>query len=129
MTETKDYGKMNKGELVETIEALNVHYAERVDALMATIQELEDKLSRKRTDGRKEEVLALLQTKPMSIYDMSEALNISNKNVSSQLCYLKKDGHRIATNADGQKFLEGFDYSEIEIPDELESTETDESAE
>jgi biotin operon repressor len=136
MTELKDVTKMNKAELLDEIERLNVHYAERVTDLEMKIQELEDRLSRKRTDGRKEEVLALLQTKPMSILEMSEALDISNKNISSQLCYLKKDGHRIATNADGQKHLEGFDYSEIEIPEEIEAAEetiednpADESAE
>jgi biotin operon repressor len=88
-----DYEKMTKAELIETI------------------RDLEEKLARKKGDGRKEEVLALLKTAPHSIYEMAEKLDISNKNVSSQLCYLKKDGHRIATNADGQKFLESHDYA------------------
>lgn len=119
MQEHHDLNKLTKAELITHVEQLNVHYAERVTALEENIRDLEDRLSRRRTDGRKDEVLGLLQTKPMSIFEMSEALNISNKNVSSQLCYLKKDGHRIATNADGLKFLEGYDYSEIDVPNIL----------
>ena len=78
--------------------------------LLAVIEELNTKLARRSGEGRKEEVLALLQERPMAIQDMADALGISNKNVSSQLCYLKKDGVRIATNADGQKHIEGFEY-------------------
>ncbi len=59
---------------------------------------------------RKKEVLNLLKQKPISIYDMSRSLDITNKNISSQLCYLKKDGYKIATNSDGLKFIEDYDY-------------------
>lgn len=76
------------------------------DEVIAYALELQEKLSRKRGDGRKQEVLALLQNGPISIFDMAEQLGITNKNVSSQLCYLKKDGYAIATNSKGEKFLE-----------------------
>ena len=76
------------------------------EELVDIILELQEKLSRKRGDGRKAEVLKMLQEGPMSIFDMAEALGITNKNVSSQLCYLKKDGYAIATNSKGEKFLE-----------------------
>ena len=88
-----------------TIRELN----EMVEALQLENEKL--KTSRTKTGpGRKEEVLSILKTKPTEIYDIAEELGISNKNVSSQLCYLKSDGHLIATNAKGQKFLEDYDY-------------------
>ena len=57
--------------------------------------------------GRKEEVLKVLQEQgPISILGIAELLNISTKNVSSQLTYLRKAGHSIATKSDGRKFIE-----------------------
>ena len=94
MNETYD----NKSEK-ELIELLN----ER-DSLI-------ESLSKNRTSKRKQEVLELLKKNPISIYDMSVELDITNKNVSSQLCYLKKDGYLICTNSSGCKFLEDYDYN------------------
>jgi len=58
-------------------------------------------------EGRKEEVLRILKEEgKISIVDISKRLNISAKNVSSQLCYLKKEGIKIGTSSDGKKFIE-----------------------
>lgn len=102
-----DYDKMTKAELLTVIE------------------ELSTKLENRKGDGRKEEVLAILKREPMTIYDISEELGISNKNVSSQLCYLKKDGIQIASDPEGRKFLWDFDYKAagITLESDLEKTE------
>lgn len=71
------------------------------------IQEQQTALEQKSGSGRKEEVLKVLQEHgPISILGIAELLNISTKNVSSQLTYLRKAGHRIATKSDGRKFIE-----------------------
>jgi biotin operon repressor len=57
--------------------------------------------------GRKQEVLDLLMTgKHYKIPDLAKILGISDRNVSSQLSYLRADGKAIATDARGYKFLE-----------------------
>lgn len=106
MNETYD----NKSEK-ELIELLN----ER-DSLI-------ESLSKNRTSKRKQEVLELLKKNPISIYDMSVELDITNKNVSSQLCYLKKDGYLICTNSSGCKFLEDYDYNSNNEDDSLDEDE------
>lgn len=55
------------------------------------------KLQESRNSGikRKDEVLALIETEPMSIDAIAEKLNINKKNISSQLSYLRKDGYQI----------------------------------
>lgn len=56
--------------------------------------------------GRKQQVLDLLRShKTISILDIAESLNISTKNVSSQLTYLRSDGHMIFTDPNGRKML------------------------
>lgn len=94
---------------------------EIIDNQQLLIDDLETKLDsiKNRTSKRKQEVLNLLQTKPISIFDMSVKLDITNKNVSSQLCYLKKDGYLICTNSQGQKFFEDYDYSKKDEDDSL----------
>ena len=42
---------------------------------------------------------------PISILDISNELNISTKNVSSLLCYLRKDGITIHTDGKGCKYI------------------------
>ena len=76
------------------------------EQLINIIVELQERPNTK-TDGRKEEVLRVLKERgPISIMDIAEAIGISTKNVSSQLTYLRKDGHAIATKSDGRKFIE-----------------------
>ena len=76
------------------------------EQLINIIVELQERPNAK-TDGRKGEVLRVLKERgPISIMDIAEAIGISTKNVSSQLTYLRKDGHAIATKSDGRKFIE-----------------------
>jgi len=60
---------------------------------------------RQNPDARKTQVLNLLQAAPHTIQELADKLNTSTKNISSQLTYLRKDGHPICTNHIGQKFL------------------------
>lgn len=65
------------------------------------------KLEKAEDGGRKMELLALLRSEGrMSIKQLSEAMGISTKNVSSLLLYLKKEGFRICTDCEGRKFIE-----------------------
>ena len=91
-----DYDKMKKEELIREIEDRE-----------QTILDLQIKLeSSKNNDGRKTQVLELLKTNgSMSILDISKSLNISTKNVSSQLTYLRTDGYQIFTDPKGRKVL------------------------
>jgi len=50
--------------------------------------------------GRKEQVLAILQTGPVTGEEIAKKLGISTRNVSSQLNYLKNDGKRIGQDPD-----------------------------
>jgi predicted ArsR family transcriptional regulator len=75
--------------------------------LVEIIMTQQTALEQKSGSGRKEEVLKVLQEQgPISILGIAELLNISTKNVSSQLTYLRRAGHRIATKSDGRKFIE-----------------------
>ena len=57
--------------------------------------------------GRKDEVLRLLKEHTaISIPAMAKALGINERNVSSQLSYLRKAGYLIGTNSRGWKVLE-----------------------
>ena len=87
----KDYTEMTKEELVVLINELN----EKID-----------KMTKSKEVGRKGEVLEILQTGRFTIKELSVQLNISDKNVSSQLSYLRKDGWLIGTDSKGRKFLE-----------------------
>lgn len=56
--------------------------------------------------GRKDEVLKILSSgDKIMISDIAKELGISNKNVSSQLSYLRSDGYDICTDRNGRKFL------------------------
>ena len=73
-------------------------------------------------DGRKSQVLDLLRScESISILDISKKLNISTKNVSSQLTYLRTDGHQICTNPQGRKFL--MKIEKVEKIDEVEKVD------
>jgi biotin operon repressor len=94
MNETQQVNKIQ--ELIESLEnAFNL------------IDELESQLEQKSQNvGRKQQVLEVLQMNgPMTIKDISRKLNISTKNVSSQLTYLRTDGYQIFTDNNGKKFL------------------------
>lgn len=78
-----------------------------VEEIRELKKELINILKIEKGEGRKEEVLNILRSEgKISILEISRKLNISVKNVSSQLCYLKKDGIKIGTSSDGRKFIE-----------------------
>ena len=56
---------------------------------------LESKITsqKKVVTGRKEQVLKILQAGPVTVAAIAARVGITNRNVSSQLSYLKKDGH------------------------------------
>ena len=82
--------KMNKKELIETL-----------SQAISMLNERKEQRSNK-----KFVVLEILKRgHPISILDISNELNISTKNVSSLLCYLRKDGVTIHTNKKGEKYI------------------------
>lgn len=80
-----------------------------------------------RGPGRKDDVLAMLQKGPAAILEIANALDISTKNVSSQLSYLRKDGYVLHTDEKSRKYLAQAEPVKPEVTDEPEVTE--ESAE
>ena len=84
--------KMNKKELIKTL-----------SQAISMLNERKEQRSNK-----KFVVLEILKRgHPISILDISNELNISTKNVSSLLCYLRKDGITIHTNEKGEKYIVG----------------------
>ena len=62
---------------------------------------------RKFKKGRKDEVLEImLEGGSFSVGELAKLVGISDKNISSQLSYLRKDGYKIATRSNGKKYLE-----------------------
>ena len=99
MKEIKD---MNRDELIEQIQSLN----DQLDHKDNLILELQEQLKSASKDGRKSQVLEILKEHgPINIMSIAQKLNISTKNVSSQLTYLRSDGYRIFTDDNGKKFL------------------------
>ena len=80
-----------------------------------------------RGPGRKDDVLVMLQKGPASILDIANALDISTKNVSSQLSYLRKDGYVIHTDEKSRKYLAAAEPVKTEEPEA--PVETSEAAE
>ena len=84
--------KMNKKELIKTL-----------SQAISMLNERKEQRSNK-----KFVVLEILKRgHPISILDISNELEISTKNVSSLLCYLRKDGIVIHTNEKGEKYIVG----------------------
>lgn len=74
---------------------------DKIDELEATIAEKKVKKSNKKYDA-----LEILKTSsPISILEIADKMNISTKNVSSLLTYLRTDGYVIHTDQHGRKFL------------------------
>jgi biotin operon repressor len=94
--------EMNNNELVSEVQRLN----EVNDTNEGIILDLIQKLESSSKDGRKSQVLELLRKhSSISILELAESLNISTKNVSSQLTYLRSDGYQIFTDPKGRKCL------------------------
>ena len=91
-------------------------YQERTEDLEHAIEWLEEQLAAAlaaqpatatATTGRKDQVLQLMITgKHWKISDLAKAVGINERNISSQLTYLRKAGHAIATDSLGRKFIE-----------------------
>jgi len=87
--------KMTREELIEMVEN-----QEQI------ILDLQLKLEKTSSNGRKSQVLDLLRSyKSISIVEIAKQLDISTKNVSSQLTYLRTDGYQIFTDPKGRKVL------------------------
>ena len=91
-----DYDKMTKEQLIKELEDQE-----------QTILDLQIKLENsKNGEGRKSQILELLRSQgSLSIMEIANKLNISTKNVSSQLTYLRTDGYQIFTDPKGRKVL------------------------
>ena len=91
-----------------------------IDEQAELIVHLQTQLSKKDSGaGRKSQVLDLLiNCSSISILDISKKLNISTKNVSSQLTYLRSDGYKIFTDHRGRKVLNHVVETENDSSDE-----------
>lgn len=83
---------------------------EELKARIAVLEAEKEALTKKVSEvkpGRKNEVLEyLMKHGHVRVSKMAADLGITDRNVSSQMTYLRKDGHRIATDSRGYKFLE-----------------------
>ena len=106
-----------QAEAMEAAQAEEVAaYQERTEDLEHAIEWLEERLAAALaaqpavaavTTGRKDQVLQLMITgKHWKISDLAKAVGINERNISSQLTYLRKAGHAIATDSLGRKFIE-----------------------
>lgn len=99
--------KMERVEIIEMVKNFveNMENDERKEFLKELSKEIRVSFG---DEGRKGEVRKLLEENKdgISIKEIGERLNISNKNVSSILSYLKKDGLRLGTRSDGRKYIE-----------------------
>ena len=107
-----NYEMMRKNELIE--ENYN---------LKQIILDLQMRLeSSKSNDSRKSQVLELLRSNSsISILEMAESLNVSTKNISSQLTYLRTDGYQIFTDPRGRKVL--VEEKVVEVVEDVDDVE------
>jgi len=89
------------------IDLTSQDYQDIIIALRNEVTELRDQVEKlSNGSGRKSQVLEMLQKyESVSILDISKEIGISTKNVSSQLTYLRSDGHKIFTDNNGRKIL------------------------
>jgi len=87
--------EMSKSELLACIEELE-----------SVLCYLESKNGKTFKEGRKSEVLAILQQGRITVKDLAKKVGISERNISSQMSYLRKDGVKIGTDSLGRKFIE-----------------------
>lgn len=100
--------KMERSEVIEMVKGFvsEMTGEERKEFLKELSREV--KVSFGDEGGRKKEVRELLEENRdgISIIEIGERLGMSNKNVSSILSYLRKDGLRLGTRSDGRKYIE-----------------------
>lgn len=99
---------MEMQQIFELVREFMNENAGDTDMLKAFREGIKDAIKMEKGDGRKEQVRQLLEEHGrLSIREMAEILGTSDKNISSQLSYLRKMGIKIATSCDGKKFIEG----------------------
>ena len=123
MAKQKDQDQTLEAALAEQAEAMSAAQAEEVAAYQERTEDLEHAVGWLEeqlvvalaaqpavaavTTGRKDQVLQLMITgKHWKISDLAKAVGINERNISSQLTYLRKAGHAIATDSLGRKFIE-----------------------
>ena len=125
-----------KGNTMKNLEKKVAKLMEQVKTLNSEIEEkdgiildLQVRLEKSQNgSGRKSQVLDLLREfNSISILEIANNLNISTKNVSSQLTYLRSDGHQIFTDPKGRKVLVEKKEEPVkeEVPAEEEVTTTE----
>ncbi len=94
---------MNKTEL----EAYVAEQEEIINQMEEVLGCLETRLSNHKVikPGRKEQCLEILKIGPISNGAIAKRVGISARNVSSQLSYLRKDGHNIGKTSTGKHVL------------------------
>jgi DNA-binding transcriptional ArsR family regulator len=98
LTNTTELKSWTKPELVTAV----IEYEDLLLALESKISSVKVPVT-----GRKEQVLKILKSAGhISVSAIATRIGISQRNVSSQMTYLRKDGHAIATDSLGRKFLE-----------------------
>ena len=97
---------MTKIELEARIVVLEARIADMLETIDCLDHEPEVQVVEK--PGRKDEVLALLKKHDkISIPMIAKLVGISERNVSSQLSYRRKDGYLIGADSRGWKVYEG----------------------
>ena len=87
---------------IESYTIIESHLLELIEKQMNEIQSLKENSK----DGRKSQVHnILIEQSPISIKSIAQQLNISTKNVSSLLTYLRSDNINICTDSNGLKFI------------------------
>lgn len=71
-----------------------------------TKEELIEMLKTKQGRGRKEEVLDLVKEGRISIEGIAAKVGITNRNVSTLLSYLRKDGYAFGKDSKGRIYIE-----------------------
>ena len=106
MTDTTNQQTIKKGDTMLTTREI-VELQRENDRMKETIERLTTKTTTKRNQtSRKDQVIELLKSSPMTIKALATELNITAKNISSQLTYIRKDGeYDILTDKGGMKKL------------------------
>lgn len=97
---------MLKNEIIEVVKSFVENCGDN-DEIKALKSELLGILKLTKGEGRKEELKKILEEgERLSILELGEKMKVSSKNVSSLLCYLRKDGVKICVDSEGKRFIE-----------------------
>lgn len=94
-------------EIFEKVKEFVEVNGENKDIMKEFKEGLKEILKVEKGEGRKGELKEILNSgERYSIKELSEKMGVSDKNISSLLSYLRKDGMKICTDSDGRKFVE-----------------------